>query len=377
MSETIESYLKANFSSEGTKVTYRGVLTRYFETINKDPETYFSPRQTDEQYLEDVRTWINDFLVGRPSKTCLSYISGLNSFLRANKVKLDRDDIKAITKRHKGMRANRAVTKDRPPSVDELKQILTHGDILDRAFFLMLTTSGMRLNELCNLPIACVKLDENPVRLDLISRITKNGQRRTSFITPEAKLALQEWMKVRETYIILSHSREKNLPSYQPRKVIPMNDSRVFPFDKKTMWSRWNRMCKKAGLIERDEETKRRVLHPHSLRKYFRTHMGTAIGPDMTEEIDGHEGYLTSEYVRHTDKELATAYRQGCGVLLVFEREIPQDLAPMNKALTEVVKENDELKAKLKKYDEMMETIAIVKAMMNGQLPSTPKPSQA
>jgi hypothetical protein len=94
-------------------------------------------------------------------------------------------------------------------------------------------------------------------------------------------------------------------------------------------------MCIKAGLVEKDSQTDRAIIHPHSLRKFFRTHMGTKIGVDITEEIMGHNGYLSGEYRKHTDKELGEAYTPGMNAVTCFEREIPQDLSKVNAQLKE------------------------------------------
>ena len=263
---------------------------------------------------------------------------------RHHKVKIDPDELKTIIKRHKGMGSNRALTKDRPPSITELRQILTHGGVLNKAFFTMLVSSGMRIGELSKLPLKSIHMDEDPVRIDIPSSITKNGQRRTTFISKEAKNFLLEWLKVRDDHIKDVQFRTKNLPN-KVKNVISTKDPRVFPFNTVTAWRRWDNMCKNAGFTEKDTETGRAVIHPHGLRKFFRTHMGTAIGVDFTHEIMGHSGYLSSEYRKHTDEELANAYRVGISAVTVFEREIPQNLRQVNEQLQEKERKITDLQA--------------------------------
>jgi integrase len=348
----IEEYLTENFEARKTQNTYRAVLNKYFKVIGESPETYFNNGKTQEDYLNDIKKYINVFLKGKPSKTCLSYLSGIKSYLRHNKVKIDPDELKTIIKRHKGMGSNRALTKDRPPSLVELRQILTHGDVLDKTFYLMLLSSGMRIGELSKLPLNVVHMDENPVRIDIPSTITKNGERRTTFISKEASNFLIEWLKVRDAHIRDVMFRTLNLPN-KVKDVIRADDPRVFPFNPVTAWRRWENMCKKAGFKEKDVQTERAVLHPHALRKFFRTHMGTAIGVDITEELMGHNGYLASEYRNHTDAELGEAYRVGMGAVTVFEREIPQDLTKVNAQLKQKDEEIQQIKEenqKLRNY---------------------------
>jgi integrase len=259
-------------------------------------------------------------------------------------VKLDPEEIKTIIKRNKGMGSNRPLTKDRPPSYVELRQILTHGETVEKTFYLMLLSSGMRIGELCSIKIQNVYMNENPVRIDIPSNFTKTGERRTTFISNEAKNFLVEWLKIRQGYMQLVKNRTKNLPT---KLKIPENDNRLFPFATITAWKRWVKMCKRAGFTERDSQTNRAILHPHGLRKFFRTHMGSKIGVDKTEELLGHEGYLTAEYRRHTDKELAESYLLGMGVLNIFEREIAQDLTDVNAQLKEAYEERERMRAEL------------------------------
>lgn len=129
-------------------------------------------------------------------------------------------------------------------------------------------------------------------------------------------------------------------------------------------------MAGKAELDEKDTKTNRAVLHPHALRKFFRTKMGKAIGVDMTEALMGHSGYMT-EYRKYSDKELAEAYQAGEGAVLVFEREIAQDLTAVNEQLKDkdleiqtLREENQAVKADLL---EMRLTLLELKDKINGK----------
>lgn len=359
----IEEYLNENFKANKTRITYRAILNGYFQVIGEPPETYFKNGRKDEDFLNDLKKYINTSLSGRPSKTCLSYISAVRTYMRHNKVKLDPEDIKTIIKRNKGMGSNRPLTKDRPPSYVEIRQILTHGETVEKTFYLCLLSSGMRIGELCGIKIQNVYMNENPVRIDIPSTETKNGQRRTTFISNEAKNFLIEWFKVRQGYMQLVNERTKNLPTNMKMKITD-NDNRVFPFSALTAWKRWGKMCKRAGFTERDTQTNRAVLHPHGLRKFFRTHMGTKIGVDFTEEILGHSGYLVGEYRIHTDRELGDAYLTGMGTVTVFEREIAQDLTNVNEQLKERNEEIKELQVKVANMEREREVILGLRRQM-------------
>jgi len=46
--------------------------------------------------------------------------------------------------------------------------------------------------------------------------------------------------------------------------------------------------------FEYNNGLKRFAVHPHVLRKFFRTKMGSVIPVDVVEALMGHEGYLIS-----------------------------------------------------------------------------------
>jgi hypothetical protein len=69
---------------------------------------------------------------------------------------------------------------------------------------------------------------------------------------------------------------------------------------------------------DRDKSTNFRKMHPHVLRKFFRTRLGSVIPVDVVEALMGHEGYLTEVYRRYTLEDLAKFYLKGESALLVF-----------------------------------------------------------
>jgi predicted RNase H-like nuclease (RuvC/YqgF family) len=101
-----------------------------------------------------------------------------------------------------------------------------------------------------------------------------------------------------------------------------------------------------------DNSLERFMVHPHVLRKFFRTKMGQVIPVDVTEALMGREGYLTEVYRRYSLEDLAKFYKQGEHTLLVFaESENLSKLKEEQKQLQALVNgltaENMELKAKV------------------------------
>jgi len=70
------------------------------------------------------------------------------------------------------------------------------------------------------------------------------------------------------------------------------------------------------------------LLHPHSLRKFFRSNFvkaEIARAIDIVEELLGHDGYLNGTYTKFETNELSDAYMIAQKKLLIFDRVISND----------------------------------------------------
>lgn len=68
----------------------------------------------------------------------------------------------------------------------------------------------------------------------------------------------------------------------------------------------------------KDKSTNRRILHPHTLRKYFRTEGAKAISVDILEALMGHSEGQTEAYRRYSLDQMREAYLAGEWALTVF-----------------------------------------------------------
>lgn len=117
-----------------------------------------------------------------------------------------------------------------------------------------------------------------------------------------------------------------------------LEDSRIFPFDSGTAYSLWRKALHKSGLNGKDKSINREKLHPHVLRKFFRTRLGAVIPVDIVEALMGHEGYLTEVYRRYSLEDLKKFYLKGESALLVFT-----EAQEVTKLRQEVEKRNEQL----------------------------------
>ena len=328
-----------------TQNNYKWILNEYFREIKQNPNTYI---QKNKDYREEIKNWWEKHLDEVP-KTRHTKLAIVKSFLESNEIVYPKS---FWIERRREKKGRRAATLDRVPTASEFKSILLHGDIKDKALFLFLSSSGMRIDEVLQLKLSDKmkkNLEHDPPIIEIPASIAKTGDPRITFITPEAKNYLLEWLKLRKTYIHRAIKRTKHLCKKNP------DDDTVFPFSYDVAWTRWVYLLKKTGLNQRDETTNRYILHIHCLRKYFLSQLKLEIPEVVAEALAGHEEYLDESYRRFTREQLGEYYKKGMYRLNVFETQ--PDLTDVNKKLHEKDTEIKDLKQQM--HDIRMELLEV------------------
>jgi len=336
-----------NYDNPQTKRNFEVAITRFFESVYGEgsfanleeiAEKYFNE---DRKHGEDIQKFLRS-LNGLAPLTIKLKISNVKTFLLENDIELKQKFWKKINRRIKG---SRALTLDRIPTPNELKKLLLHVPIQGKAVFLCLESSGMRIGELLKSNIDDLYLNEEPARIQIRGEITKTGNSRHAFFSREAKESLTEWLKVREEYlraaVAKSHLYEKSL-----------EDSRIFPFDPATAYSMWKIALHKSGLNGKDKSTGREKIHPHTLRKFFRTRLGSVIPVDVIEALMGHEKYLTEVYRKYSLEDLKRFYLKGESALLIFT-----DAAEVTKLRQEVEEHAHKIQKEVDERNRTLQTL--------------------
>jgi integrase len=204
-----------------------------------------------------------------------------------------------------------------------------------RALVVVMLASGIRLGEALAITMENVDLQADPVALHIPARIAKNKLPRTTYLTSEAAGVLREWLGYRAEYL----EKKRGRPEYRT----PLDDPRVFPFNDSAATDMFILACQKAGLHHTDRNTGKSTIRLHSCRKWFRSNLVKAGGNalDVTEKLMGHAGYLATSYVRLTEAEIQTFYRENEHHLFIFPGTSEKDrgnlktLAEENAALRE------------------------------------------
>jgi len=348
------------YHSENTVISYSNILRQYLSVVFGVEVTKLSIEDYANRYFAEERNFSEDvekfwvYLKDRPPKTIKTFMACVRVFLLENGHELDQLFWRHMNKRIKG---NRALTLDRIPSNQELKTLIGHMPIQGKALYLLLATSGMRIGEALSLRMPDLDFDKDPVWISIGGNNTKTGNSRVAFISSECCETLKEWLKYRDQYIATSLARSKKNPKTD-------YEDRLFPYEPNVAYMLFFNALKKAGLTDVDAYTGRLKLHPHVLRKFFRTRLGSVINADIAEALMGHEQGLTDVYRKYSIDELADFYKKGEGSLFIFSNgqevtKLRNEVEEKNRQLQTVINgltsENYELKGRLDKLEKQLE----------------------
>ena len=311
----IDIWLQRNFVSEKTKSTYKSALVKFH---NRFGEIY-SPDDLESA----IKQWIAELRAQYTPKTVNIYVTAVISYYRDKGVTLDPETWRRIKKRL--LPPAKPSTFDKAGTHEEWKRILSHMSIKGRSLFLFLLSSGCRIGEALQLKVSDLDLEADPPRAYIRTEYTKGYYGgRVVFFTYEARDAIREYLN---TKFLLNKRVPKRVYIPKQRRFIAykhIDDDRVWDITPQTAEAMLWEALRKSGLDERDPRTKRRKIHIHSTRKFFRSNCGL---PDaLVHALMGHEGYLDNSYLRADPQRAAEEYKAiAIPRLTIFERTTTTD----------------------------------------------------
>jgi len=319
------------FLNINTRKQYRAAVKKYMKLLEiKDLESYLTSNPNINSDMKKFLALMN----GKPSKTVKNYANAVKLFLNEKGHKLEPEDWKKLIRRGYLPKRVRALTQDKKPTKEILRNILTHSNVKGRALTLFLVSSGARIGETLQLKKEDFELESNPPKVYIRAEYTKGGVgARTAYFSYEARDAIKEWYKVKDTM------KKRAVGGTHGGK-------RVFPWTPHTARFMWSLACDKAGAGTKDKQTDRRIYHLHSLRKFFRSNSG--LGADIVNALMGHSEYLDDAYLRLDEEgEIAEEYLKAMPKLSVFTVEDKT----LQKKTDKLEEENTELKKRVKKLE--------------------------
>jgi integrase len=259
-----------------------------------------------------------------------------------------------------------ARVQDRIPTKQELSIILTNKVTLrDRALFLCSAASGLRVGTIRTLRVRDYKAVEElgMLTVEAVEEVeghtreiegrklgNSNGAGYFTFITPEARKTLEEYLATRENLRLQDplFAGETKMNGKAMSKWVH-NISR-----------QWRRLVKKASLDRKINNHSWTELHLHTLRKFFQTNCKLAgCRADFVDFWMGHhpvrqDEYLNDSYFRPEMKSHTAEYRKAVESLTVFEMGSLANVTAQLKTKDEEIKELKESVAKLQGTVDMM-----------------------
>ena len=298
---SVEDFL-SQYNNQGTLNLYRSTLRDYFKLFYPELQKLRKKKLDKEladislQYINQEKDFRKDLMHYRKHinnlapKTITTKLTVLIRYFESNQITFNKNFIRNL----KG-RASEAISKEHVPDKTEIARIMEYMDIQAKTMTIVLVSSGMRIGETLRIRLDDLDLDQEPARINLRADYTKTKKSRLVFISTEAKELLLEWLDYRPYFI------EKNT-EYLSDELLEAYADRVFPFTGSNFRKHWGNALKKAGLFEKDPETSRMTIRPHTLRKFFRTY-GRWKNPDVAEALMGHTSGLTAIYARFDQAE--------------------------------------------------------------------------
>lgn len=365
--KNLEEFLHGK--AKNTARAYQTGTVKYLAWVYQEDEVRRVGRQIDMphyndlslRYLEEYSSpdehvaLLADFIEEHRSIHAPKFLNNLKGtvvqYLAANKIFLEHQLVKRIKT------GTRAVTVDRIPDREEIRAILSHGDLASRAYVLTLISTGMRPSEPLGITWDEVDLDRGMVSIP--AGVAKNNVGRVTFLSEEAMEALREFHSYFPKFCEMVERQTHG-------EVIP-DRNLLFPISYDAMNARFVLMVEKAGLAERDKRTGRMTIHLHGFRKYYRTHLAKGEGAgntiDIVEALLGHEGYLSASYVRLTIEEIEAFYRKNEHLLWIFKEQ------PYNQEdLTRLERENKILQGELSDIRRQVAAVGAAQALTGSYL---------
>jgi integrase len=305
--------------SPGTVECYVKAVRKFVSFLGlQDPETALQMLLNGEVNAEVKADTFIDYALDEKPKglgyahgTVRNFVFGIRKWFELNGVRVDWNKIELPT-------STETREEDRSPTKEELKLLLNHAaSARDRAVIYVDTSSGLRIGTVLSVNVGDVDFNYPDVARITVKRklgrkfSTKRsgagGKLFCTFITPEAKAALQQYLKERE-------AAGEKLGLGSPLIGDAYHKGRretVEDYEKV-----WARLLRRAGLAKKSKRWF--FLHIHTLRKYFRSNC-VDVDVSYRERWMGHKGgYLDESYFKAEEPRHLAEYRKAIPHLTIY-----------------------------------------------------------
>jgi|GEM_PF-6994000 len=303
--DAVEEFL-ARYEKDSTRDTYRSLLKSYLEFLGVKGD-YF---KKNRDYKSDVTSFAKS-LSHKPPKTVHATLSVVRMFLDFGEQFLPKSFWQSLP----GWSAkNRSLSQTKIPSNEEISQILVFGEPKARALFLLLLSSGLRLEEALRIRVEDIDLHSIPCRAVVFLDKQYVGSKRSVFFSSEAAKAITVWLKQRDSYLLSSIGKD----NFRQKKK-NSNDERLFPFSYNVARCMWTRILKKSGFDQKDNTTGRLLFGVGCLRRFFETRASLSLPNEVVDAFLGRSDAVEHIYKKYGQKSIQEMYLSASKELSIFE----------------------------------------------------------
>lgn len=318
--------------SNGTVYSYTTAL-RHFEKFTIERHQYdivsilskIKEKKIDELVLlRDFAVWLDKS--GKSASSIHTWFFPAKGFLTYNGIKIYNEDLRHMLRLPKRIRRSEI-----PMTKEMLNRLLRNCNYRLQAIILVAVASGMRIGEIVQLRTSDIDFESKPVKIRVRAEVAKGKQARESFLTSEASIALQDYLKRsfgweknnKQDILIFTKLRNDAKPNVKSIEASFLNSLK--------------RAISQIPDLSIRNENGRYAVHFHAFRKYARTVVGSALGRDFAEAFVGHKFYMDTYYnlPESTKKEY---YLKAEPYLTISDHTAVERKLEENKELTKDIK---------------------------------------
>ncbi len=308
--------------SERTVKIYVQQVILFMRWLGKTPEAALKSKLDWEAILNDYIDYLN---IERrvASGSVFMAVVAVKKWLEVNGV-VEKGGLKGVE-----MPKVYRTERDRLPTKEELRHILNGANLTDRSMALILVSSGIRIGALLELKFKHVKMDLDCPMITVGAEFSKNRQGYITFMSPEAKVTLQQYVKERTL-----NGEKVTDESYVIAKGRPAG-GKMRPGGAAHRWAMLLKKADKATKTSVSEKTKKGgkwyQVHIHTMRKYFKSWASLSGVPgDLVEAFMGHRAGIEQTYFLpdlesannpEVIKRVLEEYRKALPALTIFSDE--------------------------------------------------------
>lgn len=260
-------------TQEAALTSYKA-LQRFFEKNKVNEITWIKKMNLSEDgKYHQLSEAVNYIAKSVEPASVKQYYNFWKAYLRfVHGVKIYNEDARYFVKPPKNIKRTRE-----PLTHEIIKRLCKDAAPVQRAGYLVLSSSGMRMSEFLNSPRENFDLKTGMV--GVAGKLTKTKVQRKTYISTEAIDAI-----------------ERSGDSFW--------EKRTYHKEATYFW----RLRERIGLNERYDDSIVHKITLHSFRSFTRTQAGK-INQDFAEQLIGHSGYL-KQYVRIEDEDMKKYYEK-------------------------------------------------------------------